>query len=81
MSERLQPSTGALLLAMTGFLLFGGPTVYFLWHELSTLFYGRLDEVRWSVLLVSILVFAVLLAVLARWVRGLAHPGWEEENA
>lgn len=81
MNERHQPSTGGLLLAMVGFLLFGGPTVFFLWHELSTLFYGRLGEVRWGVLFASILVFAVLLWVLARWVRTLAHAGWKEENA
>lgn len=70
-----------LLLAMAGFLAIGGPTVYFLWHELSTLLYGRFAEVRWLALLGSAAVFAVLLAVLARWVRGLADPRWREENA
>ena len=81
MSERFQPSMGGLLLAMVGFLVLGGPTVYFLWHELSILFYGRLADVSWIALLVSAAVFAVLLGVLARWVRGLADPRWREENA
>lgn len=81
MSERFQPSMGGLLLAMTGFLVFGGPTVYFLWHELSTLFYGRVDDVSWLVLLGSAVLFVVLLAILARWVRSLADPRWREENA
>lgn len=81
MRERTPPSTGGLLLAMIGFLAIGGPTVFFLWEEMSTLLYGHVRDVRGGVLLGSIAVFVVLLGVLARWARGLARPGFREESA
>ena len=67
--ERTPPSVGRLLVLMAAFVVVGGPIAYFMWHELSTLLYGRIERVRWSVLLGAVALFAGLLWVLSRFVH------------
>jgi len=69
---RGSPSVAQLLLAMAAFLVAGGPVAYFMWHELSTLLYGRVAEVRWATLVGALAGFAVLLWALARFVHHVA---------
>lgn len=67
--DRRSPTVGQLLIAMTVFLVAGAPIAYFMWHELSTLLYGRVADVRWPLLLGAVLGFAVLLWALAQFVH------------
>ena len=69
-----------LLAALSLFLLAGGPAVYFLWSELSELLYGRLDDVRFPVLLSAGVALAAVVAALAAWVRRLAPTDKEEST-
>lgn len=80
MPEQSQPSLIRLVLLMGLFVVFGGPTTYFLWHELSDLLYGRIEEVEPAVLLGSLVVFLVLLWVLRAFVRSVAESSMREEN-
>ncbi|MDX1624220.1 MAG: hypothetical protein R3199_09580 [Gemmatimonadota bacterium] len=80
MPEQSQPSLIRLIVLMGLFLVVGGPTTYFLWHEVSDLLYGRFGEVQLLVLLGSLVVFLVLLWVLRTFVRSIADPSWREEN-
>lgn len=63
------PSLFRILLAMAAFLILGAPLASVLWHEFSRILYGRIDEVRWIWLAVSIPLFAILLKVLGAYVR------------
>lgn len=68
------PSMFRMLLAMAAFLILGAPLASILWHEFSSILYGRVGEVRWIWLAVSIPLFAVLLKVLSAYVRrSLGH--------
>lgn len=69
--ERTPPSVGRLLVLMAAFVVVGGPIAYFMWHELSTLLYGRIEMVRWPLLVGAVVLFAGLLRVLSRFVRGV----------
>lgn len=75
------PSVAGLVLGMAAFLLLGGSVTYFMWHELSTLLYGRVDEVHFAVLAGSIVGFLVLLKLLGVFVRWVGGPGWTERKA
>lgn len=67
----------SILVTLALFLLLGGPAVFFMWPELSELLYGRVGEVRLERLLSGALLFAVLVLVMARWVRRLGPAGGE----
>lgn len=69
------PSLAAMILGMIAFLIVGGPIAYFMWHELSTLLYGRVDDVRFTVLIAAVAAFLVVLKLVAAFARRLAGPG------
>jgi hypothetical protein len=68
-----------LLAALALFLLGGGPAVYFFWTEMSELLYGRLDDVRFIVLVSAGLALCVIVGALAAYVRRLAGAEWQED--
>jgi hypothetical protein len=63
-----------MILWMSALLVVGGPVAYFLWHELSTLLYGRVDEVRFPILIAALAGFLVLLKLVAAFARRTAGP-------
>lgn len=52
-----------LILVLSGFVLIGGPVVFFTWYEVSELLLGRPHPVR---LTIAILLLPVLFLVLRR---------------
>ena len=72
MAERREPSMSRVLATLALFLAIGGPAVFFLWHNLSDLLYGRVHQVSVPGLLGGAIVFAAVVWALGRWVRGQA---------
>lgn len=80
MTDDIRPFPLLRLVAwMAAFLVVGGPVAFVLWHELSELLYGRFEDVQVALLGGSALLFAAIVWALARFVRRVGGPKWEEE--
>jgi|GEM_PF-2278101 len=58
---------GRLVLVLFGFVLVGGPVVFFSWHEMSEFLLGRGNPGRLAVAIALLPVLALILSRLGRY--------------
>jgi len=68
-TEAHSSGMGTLIAGMLGFVLVGGPMVYYLWSTLNQVLEGHATGGRVGISIIVLLIFLGLLSILTRVIR------------
>lgn len=72
---------GRMVLVLFGFVLLGGPVVFFSWHEMSEFLLGRGHPVRLATAIALLPVLALILSRLGRFILDQDEADEHTEDA